>query len=188
MERKIAKRFSEEELKQIERYGTFNFMYIHFMNELLLDILGNNSKLFAHNNNNLNELMDSINDASEQKPHTIKVLTGFNLNDSIETKPYVYLHFERYALIGKSFSGGLLNVNQANSYLDLSNQNLLNLNLSGCDLTNVNFFKAYCVGLNLTGATLPTAINTKETFKAFVGAWDETTTIWTDGEAIGADV
>jgi len=81
---------------------------------------------------------------------------------------------------------------------DFSNKNLTNVIFTNANLTGVYFDSAILTGANLSGAncvgasfvgtTMPENADTKTKFKAIVGAnhWDAGTTIWIDGDPIGA--
>lgn len=57
-------------------------------------------------------------------------------------------------------------------------------NLSGADLSELNFAEYYFHGCNLTGATLPFDITSKEDFMAIAKGYDPVTTIYEDGNPI----
>lgn len=93
---------------------------------------------------------------------------------------------------GTNFTGAIL---MGANFEDITSSELV---FATCDLSYANFTNAVltlalfnganCKGTNFTGATMPIAADTKSEFKAVVGEsnWDADTTIWTDGNPIGA--
>jgi hypothetical protein len=63
----------------------------------------------------------------------------------------------------------------------LENSTFKNSVLTNADLENAN-----CLGVDFYAAIMPSNANTKILFKALVGVYDPVTTIWVDGEPIGA--
>lgn len=120
-------------------------------------------------------------------------LTNCNLTDSDLEGVY----FPSAILIGTNFTGvnlgesNLTNANLTNANFtgaDLSDTNLPGANLTNATLTGANLTNANFIGANLTDAALPENADTKAEFKAVVGegSWDAVTTIWIDGNPIGA--
>ncbi|MHC1736889.1 MAG: pentapeptide repeat-containing protein [Ignavibacteriaceae bacterium] len=86
-----------------------------------------------------------------------------------------------------NFTGAnLTDADLSNALLDsanFTNANLTSVNFENADIATANF-----TGANLTDAALPENADGKAEFKAVVGEgnWDAVTTIWTDGNPIGA--
>lgn len=121
---------------------------------------GYTQELNCYAGQTLKAIQDTIIDASGSKIYVINFYPGAAIGAGWVANPYIHVNF----------------IGNAARNLDFEDADFTNGMhvLSGLDVTGADF----------TNATLPSGASTKLTFKDTVGKFSQSTTIWTDGNAI----